>query len=280
MKESPGFEEIPRPIPDREGRRTAEWIAVGDDLLAGTPDRTGDWLAGRIANAGGEVRRRTIVSDRTEAVAVALREALDRTPHLVVVAGGLGGAEDDRTLEGVAEALARPLREDDRIREWVEDRFARLHRRKKVASGGLTAAREKLFRIPVGFTPVLEADDAGCGAYHRLAGGTGVLCLPGDPARARGVLEAALPLMGDVFPAEHRATREVEAPTADETELVEMLRTLRSEHPKVRATSRPPDARTGGRASVVLEVRGPREESESTVESAFRRLLALAAGVR
>jgi molybdopterin-biosynthesis enzyme MoeA-like protein len=109
-----------------------------------------------------------------------------------------------------------------------------------------------------------------------------VLCLPGLPAELDAVLEAAQPLLDELLPRRHRATREIETPTADESTLGPLLTRLRSEHPRVRATTLAGGYRDrGARVRVLLETSGSdRNECESRIETAMRRLLALAAGVR
>ena len=279
MTDTSPFHEAPRPHPDLEGPLSVEILCVGNELLAGEPDRNGPRLAATYARGGATVRRRCLLPDDVDAISKEIRTALERGAHLVIVTGGLGGATTDRTWAGISTALSKPLQTHETVHGWIETRLRRLHRRKKISSSGMTAAREKLSLLPLGFEPIPNESGFSSGGFFRLAGGSALLCLPGDPQQAQQVFEAAEPLLKEFRPHGHLATREVEAPTADECELAETLEQLRQEHPKVRVTSRPPDARQRPRVTIVLEVSGIREEAESIVESAFRRLLALAAGV-
>jgi molybdopterin-biosynthesis enzyme MoeA-like protein len=279
MTDTSSFHEAPRPHPDFEGPLSIEILIVGDELLAGEPDRNGRRLAAIYARGGATVRRRCLLPDEVSAISEEIRAALERSAHLVILTGGLGGATNDRTWAGVSSALSKPLQANEIVQGWVEARLRRLHRRKKISSSGMTAAREKLSLLPLGFEPIPNESGFSSGGFLRLPGGSALLCLPGDPHQAQQVFEAAEPLLKEFRPHGHLATREVEAPTTDECELVETLEQLRREHPKVRVMSRPPDTRQRPRVTIVLEVSGLREEAESTVESAFRRLLALAAGV-
>jgi molybdopterin-biosynthesis enzyme MoeA-like protein len=225
------------------------------------------------------VRRITVVDDSADAVADVLREALGRDPHLVVTTGGLGPAEDDRTLEGVSVALELPLVFDRPSRTMVEAAYRRMEERRLVSASGLTATREKLCRIPVGATPVPNPLGVSPGVTLRLPGGAFVLCLPGMPQEMQAVLEEALPLMRIDFSGEV-ALREIEAPTSDESALAPLLDRLASEFPGVWINSRPAGSkRTGSRIVVRIEATGKsREQADSTVDGCVRRLLALAAG--
>lgn len=84
-------------------------LTVGDELLAGdTVDGNAAWLAERITERGGEVRRILTLPDERALIAETVadwRGAFDA----VVVTGGLGGTPDDVTVEAVADAVDREL---------------------------------------------------------------------------------------------------------------------------------------------------------------------------
>ncbi len=91
-----------------------EIVTVGEELLSGA---TLDSNAGRIARAleplGLRVVRKTTVGDRPQAIADAVRSALERT-GAVITTGGLGPTKDDATKAAVAGVFGRELqfRED------------------------------------------------------------------------------------------------------------------------------------------------------------------------
>jgi molybdenum cofactor synthesis domain-containing protein len=269
--------------PDREGPLRVEVISVGRELLrGGSPDTNGTHLAAAFAERDAVVHRITIVDDNPRSVAAVVREALERQPHLVVTSGGLGPADDDVTLEGVAEALQRPLTFNPRAKQMVEEAYRRLHERRMVRHEGMTAAREKLCSIPVGAEPLPNDVGVSPGVLLRLAGGAALLSLPGEPREMRAVFAAAQPAIDELAPRRHRALREVEAPTADESSLQPLIRKLSVEYPMVQVKSHPSGfAQKGVHVRLVLEASSTsRDEAESAVDCAVRRLLALAAGVR
>lgn len=113
---------VPRSVPPLS---TAEIIAVGTELL--TPFRSDTnslFLTAGLNELGIVVRRKSIVGDRAEDLADAVRSALARA-DLLVVCGGLGPTEDDLTRETVAAVVDRPLNEDPAIVERLRARFAR-----------------------------------------------------------------------------------------------------------------------------------------------------------
>ncbi len=104
----------------------AEIIAVGSELL--TPfrlDTNSLLLTDRLNRLGIEVRRKVVVGDDRESLDKALRCALgsDGGADLVIVMGGLGPTEDDRTREAAAAILGRRLVLDEKIAAALEARF-------------------------------------------------------------------------------------------------------------------------------------------------------------
>ena len=91
---------------------TVEIITIGDELLLGfTTDTNSAFLSRELALLGVEVVRHTSVADRRDAIADEVRAALART-GAVITSGGLGPTTDDISVESVAFALKRELRED------------------------------------------------------------------------------------------------------------------------------------------------------------------------
>jgi len=258
-----------------------EIVSIGRELLRGrVSDTNGAWLAEWFSRRGALVHRIVVVDDTERAVTSAVSEALQRGTHLVLTTGGLGPAVDDRTLAAVSDALHVPLAVQPPARDLVESAYARLERQKKVARGGLTAAREKMAALPVGSEPVPNPMGIAPGMLARLPGGSAVLCLPGAPEEMRATFAEAVPRLRDLTPRGAVAQREVETPTADESALLPLLERLTAEYPNVWVQSRPAESgRREARSLVTLEAVAPtKNEAESVVETALRRLLALAAG--
>ena len=256
---------------------------VGRDLLRGrVTEGNAQQLAGLLARRGALVHRITIVDDTEQAIAKAMREALERNPHLVITTGGLGPAPDDRTLAAVSTVLERPLALNQQARTMVESAYQRLCEARLVKREGLNSAREKMCKLPMGSLPVLNDKGIAPGVVCRLPGGAAVVCLPGTPREARAVLEQTLQLLKELAPQGRTVLREIEAPTADESELLPLLEQLMWEYPYVWISSRPVGSgRRGSKVVVMLEASAATDaEAEQAIKKAMDRLLALAAGSR
>ena len=92
---------------------TAEVLAVGDELVHGkVVDTNSAWLASRLGEIGWRVARICVIGDGEEALCQAMRAACERS-DVVVMTGGLGPTEDDRTRRAAAALCGEPLRFDE-----------------------------------------------------------------------------------------------------------------------------------------------------------------------
>src|SRR5512141_1386031 len=87
-------------------RTGVEILTIGDEILLGQIVNTNaSWLAARLHALGYSTRWMTTCSDRHEDIVRALRAAAERA-DIVVVTGGLGPTDDDRTVEAVTDLCA------------------------------------------------------------------------------------------------------------------------------------------------------------------------------
>ena len=93
-----------------------EIVTIGDELLLGfTIDTNAAHISRELAAIGVEIVRRTTVGDEADNIAVAVREALERT-GAVITTGGLGPTSDDLTKPAIAKLFGREMYLDEAMR--------------------------------------------------------------------------------------------------------------------------------------------------------------------
>ncbi len=168
----------------------AELIAVGSELLLpGFDDTNSAWIADRLGRLGIDVRQISIVPDDVSRIAEAVSAGLRRSA-VVLVTGGLGPTEDDRTRSGVARALGLPLTVDPEMRAHLET-LVRSRGRVPTASHVRQAERPSgvdWIPNPVGTAPGLRV----------RAGHSTLFVLPGVPAEMKAMFELSVwPVLRD-----------------------------------------------------------------------------------
>ncbi len=162
----------------------AALVAVGSELLiAGRTDTNGAWLADRLARIGIATVLRIAVGDDVAAIAAAVRTGLDAA-DVVLLTGGLGPTEDDRTREAVAIAVGADLERDPEQVEVLRRRFESRRR-----SFHPTQARQA--DRPRGSEWLPNPVGSAAGLAARL-GGKLVAAMPGVPAEMRAIWERSL----------------------------------------------------------------------------------------
>jgi nicotinamide-nucleotide amidase len=173
-----------------------EIICVGNELLIGkTLNTNAQWIAKQATALGITVNRVTVVADDVNEIANTIREVLRRKPQFTITTGGLGPTFDDKTLEGVAEALNRKLAVNPEALKMVREKYMAYAMEKGAEKVELTQARIKMATLPekaepipnpVGTAPSVRAD----------LKQTILIALPGVPSEMKAIFnEAVAPLL-------------------------------------------------------------------------------------
>ena len=161
----------------------ARILAVGDELLLGrTIDTNSAHIARWLTDRGFHVDRTVVVGDPQRDIEAALRAA-STGAALVLITGGLGPTDDDRTRQALAEVMGVALHERPqawaRIRRWYRTNLPtrpipEINRRQALAPRGA-----ELLPNDRGTAPGLSARLGRCQ----------VVCMPGVPPEMLAMLE-------------------------------------------------------------------------------------------
>ncbi len=154
-------------MPDATPNPNAAMLVIGDEILSGrTRDANMHHLAGRLTEAGIDLREARIVSDDHTAIVAAVN-ALRAAWNHVFTSGGIGPTHDDITADAIGAAFGVPVDIRDDARALLADHYDRTGRE-------LNDARLRMARIPEGATlidnPVSVAPGFTLGNVHVMAG--------------------------------------------------------------------------------------------------------------
>ncbi|HYV99237.1 MAG TPA: competence/damage-inducible protein A, partial [Gemmatimonadaceae bacterium] len=163
-----------------------EIVTIGDELLLGfTIDTNAAHLARELAGAGVAITRRTTVGDERDAIADAVRIAMDRADG-VITTGGLGPTSDDRSKAAVASLFGREMRLHEPTLEALRQRW------KRRGLGELPLTNRNQAMIPDGAELLENGYGSAPGIWLQNARGTWLAMLPGVPREMRGMLADVL----------------------------------------------------------------------------------------
>lgn len=235
-------------------------LLIGDELLTGkVRDENGFALAKALRRRGIRLVEICTVGDDLEEIGAALLR-LCRRADLVFTSGGVGPTHDDRTLEAIARATARPL-----VRNAEMEGQLRLYYGERITDAALRMSdlpEGTLLRAMPGW-PVLRLD----------LPETRVYILPGVPGLLRAKLEHLEAIEGEL-PTGDGWHLVVLHTSLDESHLAGLLDAVVAEFPEVEVGSYPRWSRTSdGRIQMHVRVtfEGPRAVA-SRIDAAKDRL--------
>jgi nicotinamide-nucleotide amidase len=170
-----------------------EIIAVGSELLSpGFRETNSLFISGRLEDLGIVISFKTIVGDDVADLRAALGAALKRS-GLIVVTGGLGPTEDDRTREVTAGVLRRKLVFSPAIEARIRDRFRKRGLR-------LPASNKKQSFVIAG-AEVLENDHGTAPGLWVSRASRRIVLLPGPPHELEPMFDnSVLPRLREISP--------------------------------------------------------------------------------
>jgi molybdenum cofactor synthesis domain-containing protein len=158
-----------------------EIFAIGTELVIGRiQDTNSHWMAQRVAELGGTVRRITAVVDDLDEIVGVLSDSLARGTRLMLISGGLGPTPDDLTIEAVARVVDCGLEVDEAM---LQDY---IRRRNLAGRDQLTPGLFKMATVPAGSEVCANpAGWAPCTIVRTEA--TTIIVMPGPPKEMEAV---------------------------------------------------------------------------------------------
>lgn len=199
------------------GRR-AEIIAVGREILRGRVlDTNSNWLAKELTALGGDLSRICTIDDLSAEIVRELRTSAHLGAGVILTTGGLGPTFDDRTLEGIARAIDRPLVRHAAAYQFVAETYRRLHAQGIVEHQAMLPSREKMAMLPQGADMLPNPVGSAPGVLVNWEGRL-IIALPGPPGEMRPMFQAHVqPLLQTRWAGRRRVEIKVRTNVADES---------------------------------------------------------------
>jgi nicotinamide-nucleotide amidase len=168
-------------------------LTIGDELLNGDLADTNTAAIARILmDSSLPVREAATIGDRKEAIVAALQR-LANTHDAVIVTGGLGPTEDDRTSKAAAHAFERPLILNDKALKQIRARFRAWKRE-------MHPRNEKQALLP-GKSEIITNQNGTAPGFHLQSNQADLYFLPGVPREMLAMLEEyVVPSLLNRFP--------------------------------------------------------------------------------
>ncbi|MCA1819226.1 MAG: competence/damage-inducible protein A [Thermoplasmatota archaeon] len=224
-------------------------LVVADEILGGhVQESNSHWLAQQVKPMGVKLARVEICSDELgDIVASVRRFVADLDLDYVVTSGGLGPTHDDRTMEGVAKAVGKPLVQTAENLDWMRRRAQAGFERGYFLSPEPNAGLLKMTWLPDGAGTI--PNDVGTALGAIVTAGpkpTTLFTLPGVPAEFYRMFDAGVRPRLQASRAIH--TEELVLHT-EESRLYETMARLEREFPDVVLGSYPERGRIRIRAT-------------------------------
>jgi len=159
-------------------------VAIGSELLRpARRDTNGDWLIARLFDLGIEASWRAAIGDDVARIARIVRGALEDAAT-VVVTGGLGPTEDDKTRKAIADAVGAPLAHDPAMADRIAALFTT---RGRVPSPRQSRQADR----PLGMEWIDNPLGSAPGLLMEREHGV-LAALPGVPAEMRAMFNASV----------------------------------------------------------------------------------------
>ncbi len=240
-------------------------LIIGDEILAGhTQDTNTHWLAKRCTDVGLDLRRVETCTDEIADVRDSIRRFLhDVDVDYVITSGGLGPTPDDRTMQGLAEALGVELELTDANRQWMEQHVRKGHEMGYFRVAEPNEGHLKMAHLPAGTKPVPNRYGTCLGALAKHNGRT-LWTLPGVPHEFQQMFDdRILPVVETTHP---KHVEQVVLYT-EESRFFQVLSDLERDFPAVTIGSYPQ------RGHIIIRASG----DEATAKAAIARVKDLGA---
>ncbi len=208
------------------GNLKAWIISIGDELLKGIILNTNaTWLARRLTELGVNVHRILVIGDNLNEIISTLKDAFNYA-DVIVLTGGLGPTEDDRTSEAIAKAFNM---------EWVinKDAYNEVKRKLERLGYKLTKERVKMAKMPKTSIALKNRIGIAPGIYLQLRG-KHIFALPGVPKEMIDIFDNEVKkILLKILPKGMLLEKDIEVVNISESDISKLINNLQKSNPRI-----------------------------------------------
>jgi nicotinamide-nucleotide amidase len=223
--------------------QSVEILSVGNEILIGkTLNTNAQWLAKRITALGLITHRVTVVRDDIDEISDAVKEAIQRNPRFLIITGGLGPTFDDKTLEGLAEALEKKIKTNQEALKMVKEKYLSYAQEGRIEVAELTPPRIKMAKLPEGATPLFNPVGTAPAVIAEHVNVT-IIALPGVPFEMKSIFDGSVAsILKQAAQGVTFFETSIEATKVIESEMAPLIENVMHKNPYVYIKSHPKGA--------------------------------------
>jgi molybdenum cofactor synthesis domain-containing protein len=251
-----------------------EIISIGNELLIGkTPNTNAQWLAKQATNQGITIKRITTIPDNINEIATTINETLQRKPQFIITTGGLGPTFDDKTLQGIAKALNRKLKTNQKALKMVKEKYEAYNKKNSTKTIKLTQPRTKMATIPEKTQPIPNPIGTAPAIQTHIKETT-LIALPGVPAEMEAIFkETIAPLLKQASGGNTFHEKSIYADHIMESTLAPLIDKAMNDNPGVYIKSHPRGRENKPHMEIHLSIKAKEtEKPEEKLQKAIAQL--------
>ncbi len=166
-----------------------ELFSIGTELVMGQiQDTNAYWIAQRMLESGGRLRRATMIRDDFDEMIKALESSIRRGTNLILTTGGLGPTPDDMTVEVVAKIIGKAtIVHEETLAGFME-------RGQLTSRTGVSPAMIKMATVPE--TADVFQNPVGWAPCSRVTKNQStILMMPGPPSEMKAIFDSYVALL-------------------------------------------------------------------------------------
>ncbi len=199
-------------------------ISIGDEVLLGdTVDTNSAWLGRQLSEINIKLVEKVVIGDEQEQIIQAIEQEKKKA-KLIIITGGLGPTNDDKTKESLSVYFNTPLVKSERLYSKIESIYTKRGRSNFTIT-------DKMVELPESAT-IIDNDYGIAPAMWFEVGYNIVIALPGVPFEMKGIMtDQVLPRLTRLTSESNIVHRYFLTSGVGETDLADRLKAIEANLP-------------------------------------------------